>query len=108
MRELQNCIERAVILTDGDTIHARHLNLSFRDVGRDGAGRREREPLGADRSVGVARRRDASVSSRKWSGGRSSRRCSEGGGNAGRAAEMLQISYKTLTVASSSDYGLDV
>jgi DNA-binding NtrC family response regulator len=27
VRELQNCIERAVILTEGDTIHARHLNL---------------------------------------------------------------------------------
>src|SRR5207253_4599056 len=31
VRELQNCIERAAILTEGDTIHARHLNLSFRD-----------------------------------------------------------------------------
>src|SRR5258706_10551194 len=30
VRELQNCIERAVILTEGDTIHARHLSLSFR------------------------------------------------------------------------------
>ena len=29
VRELQNCIERAVILTEGDTIHARHLNLSI-------------------------------------------------------------------------------
>ena len=32
MRELQNCIERAVILCEGDTIHARHLNLSFRQA----------------------------------------------------------------------------
>src|SRR5260221_9265204 len=31
VRELQNCIERAVILTDGDTIHARHLNLTLHD-----------------------------------------------------------------------------
>jgi DNA-binding NtrC family response regulator len=31
VRELQNCIERAVILCEGDSIHARHLNLSFRD-----------------------------------------------------------------------------
>ena len=30
MRELQNCIERAVILTEGDTIQPRHLSLSFR------------------------------------------------------------------------------
>src|SRR4029079_12478320 len=30
LRELQSCIERAAILTEGDTIHPRHLNLSFR------------------------------------------------------------------------------
>src|SRR5256884_6999753 len=30
VRELLNCIERAAILTEGDTIHPRHLNLSFR------------------------------------------------------------------------------
>src|SRR3954468_18989590 len=29
VRELQNCIERSVILADGDTILPRHLNLSF-------------------------------------------------------------------------------
>ena len=33
MRELQNCIERAVILTEGDTIQPRHLSLSFRQPG---------------------------------------------------------------------------
>ncbi len=32
VRELQNCIERAVILCDGDTIHARHLNVAFKPV----------------------------------------------------------------------------
>ena len=32
MRELQNCMERAVILTEGDTIHARHLSLSAHAV----------------------------------------------------------------------------
>jgi DNA-binding NtrC family response regulator len=32
VRELQNCIERAVILCEGDTIHPRHLNLSFRNA----------------------------------------------------------------------------
>ena len=41
VRELQNCIERAVILTDGDTIHARHLNLTMNnDSGRIIGGRR--------------------------------------------------------------------
>ncbi len=29
MRELQNCIERAVILAESETILPRHLNLSF-------------------------------------------------------------------------------
>src|SRR4030095_13251475 len=28
-RELQNCIERAVILAEGDSVFPRHLNLSF-------------------------------------------------------------------------------
>ena len=28
VRELQNCIERAVLLTEGHAIHARHLNLA--------------------------------------------------------------------------------
>src|SRR4051812_18728077 len=32
VRELQNCIERSVILVDGDTIFPRHLNLSFIDT----------------------------------------------------------------------------
>ncbi len=32
VRELQNCIERSVILTEGDAIHARHLSLSFRQA----------------------------------------------------------------------------
>ncbi|MDQ3070505.1 MAG: sigma-54 dependent transcriptional regulator [Acidobacteriota bacterium] len=33
VRELQNCLERAVILADGDTIHARQLNLVFQHEG---------------------------------------------------------------------------
>jgi DNA-binding NtrC family response regulator len=32
VRELQICIERAVILCEGETIHPRHLNLSFRNT----------------------------------------------------------------------------
>ena len=31
MRELQNCLERAVILADGETIYPKHLNLHAED-----------------------------------------------------------------------------
>ena len=31
MRELQNCLERAVILSDGDIIYPKHLNLQAED-----------------------------------------------------------------------------
>ena len=54
VRELQNCIERAVILTEGDTIHARHLNLvSNIDAAAPPASRRH-QPVGRHRSVGDA------------------------------------------------------
>ncbi len=37
VRELQNCIERSVILAEGDTVHARHLNLGPADISRETA-----------------------------------------------------------------------
>ena len=91
VRELQNCIERAVILADGETLLPRHLNLSFAAP----LDRREPpSPLGARRSVGHAGRGDA-----PGDGARSRRRkieevLDEADGNKGRAAELLQISYK--------------
>jgi transcriptional regulator with GAF, ATPase, and Fis domain len=98
VRELQNCIERAVILTEGDTIHARHLNLSFRPALAS-------PPAGATVDTGpwaqidltgtlaeASRRVISEVERRKIE-----QALKEAGGNRGRAAELLQISYKALT-----------
>jgi DNA-binding NtrC family response regulator len=92
VRELQNCIERAVILADGDTILARHLNLSFA------------APLQSENEVSpwahvdlegtlteVTRRVASQVEKVKIE-----EVMREAGGSKGRAAELLQISYKML------------
>jgi DNA-binding NtrC family response regulator len=103
VRELQNCIERAVILTEGDTIHARHLNLSFRDAVPPAA-RQEGPWDQIDLSGTLAdasRRVLAEVERRKIE-----QALKDAGGNKGRAADVLQVSYKTFT-AKLKDYGLE-
>jgi DNA-binding NtrC family response regulator len=91
VRELQNCIERAVILAEGDSILPRHLNLSF--VNTPVA-----EPPNPWANLDltgtltdVTRRAVGEVERLKI---REVMR--EADGNKGRAAEMLQISYKNL------------
>jgi DNA-binding NtrC family response regulator len=103
VRELQNCIERAVILTEGDTIHARHLNLSFRDTVpaasvEDGAWNQ----IDLSGTLAEASRRVlAEVERRKME-----QALKDAGGNKGRAADVLQVSYKTFT-AKLKEYGLE-
>ena len=98
MRELQNCIERAVILAEGETIQPRHLNLSFAaPEPADDAGA---IPWAHDRPVGHAGRRDAArvveVERRKIARLETAA-SSEADSNKGRAPpSSLQISYKTL------------
>ncbi len=107
VRELQNCIERAVILTEGETIHPRHLNLSFRD--------RAAAPAVVESEVSpwatldwsgsladVSRRVMMEVERRKIE-----LALKEAAGNRGRAAELLQITYKTLTT-KLREYGLEM
>ena len=106
VRELQNCIERTVILCDGDTIQPRHLNLASR--GASDAGRRDAEVRrGTATSAEVAnpfaqvdlsgtmneavRRVTAVVERLKLDEALRNAR-----GNKERAAEALQISYRTL------------
>ena len=104
VRELQNCIERAAILTEGETIHPRHLNLSFRGptlapVEEDGGPWSKIDLSG---SLGEATRRTvAEVERRKIE-----LALKEAAGNRGRAAEVLQVSYKAFT-AKLKEYGLE-
>src|SRR4051794_22719118 len=86
VRELQNCIERAVILTEGDTIHARHLNLVSNLDAAAPAVPEDTSPWdGIDLSGTLAdasRRVIAEVERRKIA-----QVLKETGGNAGRSAE---------------------
>jgi DNA-binding NtrC family response regulator len=103
VRELQNCIERTVILTDGDTIHPRHLNLST--VHAVPAAAEETSPWDkidlAGTMAEATRRVVAEVERRKIE-----RALKDAGGNKGRAADMLQISFKVLT-AKLREYGIE-
>jgi DNA-binding NtrC family response regulator len=91
VRELQNCIERAVILADGESILPRHLNLSFAQPSPDAPP----SPLSLFDLSGslseVTRRVMTEVERLKIE-----ETLREAGHNKGRAAELLQISYKML------------
>ena len=101
VRELQNCIERAVILCDGETIHARHLNLSFRQAASTQPAASPWESIDLSGTMGDALRRvTAEVERRKVE-----QALREMAGNKGRAAEVLQISYKTL-LQKLKEYGI--
>jgi len=106
VRELQNCIERAVILTEGDTIHARHLSLSFREVSLaplapddDGTPWSKLDLTGT--LADATRRVVTEVERRKID-----QALREAAGNRNRAADILQISYKTL-LAKLKEHGLE-
>src|SRR5581483_11807609 len=104
VRELQNCIERAVILTEGDAIHARHLNLSFRNVPPPETEDAESPWARIDLSGTMAeasRRVIAEVERRKIEAA-----LKNADGNRNRAAEVLQISYKTL-ISKLREFGLE-
>jgi DNA-binding NtrC family response regulator len=92
VRELQNCIERAVILADGDSILPRHLNLSFAEPPPAEAAPGPWEQIDLSGSLSeVTRRVTAEVEKVKIQ-----QALREGDDNKGRAAELLQVSYKTL------------
>jgi DNA-binding NtrC family response regulator len=95
VRELQNGIERAVILCDGPTIQPEHLGLRSpaRVEGPD-----------APMSGGLLEASSAAV--RVVETRMIERVLRETGGNKSRAAEILQVSYKTL-LTKIKDYGLE-
>jgi DNA-binding NtrC family response regulator len=101
VRELQNCIERAVILCEGDAIHPRHLNLSFRQQPAVQAPVSPWEQIDLGGTMGEALRRvTAQVERRKLE-----QTLRDVGGNKVRAAETLQITYKTL-LQKMKEYGI--
>ena len=104
VRELQNCMERAVILTEGDSIHARHLNLTSHLQAAPPAETSPTSPwdtIDLSGSLADATRRVVNeVERRKFT-----QALTEANGNAGRAAEILQVSYKVF-LQKSREFGL--
>ncbi len=92
VRELQNCIERAVILTDGDTIHPRHLNLTFRMAPQAEAALDPWSGIDLSGTLADATRRVLTEVERR----KVAAALAEAGGQKPRAADLLQVSYKTL------------
>jgi DNA-binding NtrC family response regulator len=102
VRELQNCIERAVILAEGDAIFTRHLNLSFA------------APLESETPVSPWEQMDLSGTlveatrrvTRDAEKFKIELVLEEAQGSKGRAAELLQISYKML-LAKLKEHGIE-
>jgi DNA-binding NtrC family response regulator len=102
VRELQNCIERAVILTDGEVILARHLNLSFAAPLESENPPSPWEQIDLSGTLSeVTRRVTREAEKRKIE-----LILQEAEGNKGRAAELLQISYKIL-LAKLKEHGIE-
>ena len=99
VRELQNCMERAVILSESDTIHGRHLNLSLHAPMLPDAP----SPWTAFDLSGtladVLKRAQMEVEKRKIE-----QAMKEGGGDKGRAADLLGMPFKGL-LAKLKEYG---
>jgi len=102
VRELQNCMERAVILTHGDTIYARHLNLAAPVPPSSRSDDRnvwdEVDMSGS--LVDVTRRMVAQVEARKIG-----QTLKDNDGDRARTAAALRISFKLL-MEKMKDYGL--
>ncbi len=102
VRELQNCIERAVILAEGDSILPRHLNLSFVNTQPVVEAPNPWAHLDLAGTLGDVTKRAVSEVERLKI--RDVMREAEG--NKGRAAELLQISYKSL-LAKLKEHSLE-
>lgn len=94
VRELQNCIERAVILCEGRTVKPEHLGMPTQGSATP-----------VEVSSGDGLQAVSSAASRVAETKMIERVLAETGGNKSRAAEILKVSYKTL-LTKIKDYGL--
>jgi len=90
IRELQNALERAVILADGDTLLPRHLSLS--PVPRSGSSGDPWERVDLHGSLAEATARAVGEVERR----KVQQALLDAGGDRGRAADLLQINFKAL------------
>ncbi len=93
VRELQNAIERAVILSEGETIHPGHLNL--RAVALSPAAAADPwESIDLGGSLADAIRRVSTEAERR----KIARALKDNNGDRARAADVLQVGYRALLV----------
>ncbi len=97
VRELENCIERAIILTDGDEIGEDHIMLN-RQMTTEAALRN----LPSSGALEVVAREAVRIAETE----RIRKALKETKGNKTRAAELLQVSYKTL-LTKIKDYAIE-
>lgn len=90
IRELQNALERAVILADGETLLPRHLSLS--PVPKSGSSSDPWERVDLHGSLAEATARAVGEVERR----KIQQALREAGGDRGRAADLLQINFKAL------------
>ena len=97
VRELQNCIERAVILSDGNVILPEHLGIRSRSLS---------DMIVKELSMSGTLQ-EVSTAAAKLAESRLIRKVlQETRGNKSRAAEILKVSYKTL-LTKVKEYGLE-
>lgn len=97
IRELQNCIERAVILSEGNEIDPEHLGIKLKEG--EGTPASELPMEGTLHEVSSAATRMAETMLIK-------KVLKETSGNKTRAAEILKVSYKTL-LTKIKDYNIE-
>jgi len=90
IRELQNALERAVILADGDILLPRHLTLS--PVPRSGSAIDPWERIDLSGSLAEATARTVGEVERR----KIQQALHEAGGDHGRAADLLQVNFRAL------------